>query len=131
MPDFILQGFDPRMPGAYAQYSSAMAGLAMKITASLRYEDAATIEPLAVGLGAWKSAAVPSGANVLVVGAGVIGLSVAKWARFFGAGTVGISEMVPARIDRARKAGVEVVIDAGACDSRWPNTASRQGLIPR
>jgi (R,R)-butanediol dehydrogenase/meso-butanediol dehydrogenase/diacetyl reductase len=109
---YLLQGFDPRMPGAYAEYATAMAGLAMKIPATLRYEAAATIEPLAVGVGAWKSAAVPAGASVLVVGAGIIGLAVAKWARFFGASDVGISEMVPARLERARKLGVDVVIDA-------------------
>lgn len=112
---FVLQGFDPRMPGAYAEYSTAMAGLATKIPATLDARDAATVEPLAVGLGAFRAANVPDGASVLVVGAGVIGLSVAKWARFFGASDVGISEMVPARVRRARDMGIGVVIDAAAC----------------
>jgi len=107
----IMQGFDPRMPGAYAEYSTCAAALALKIPAALNDRDAATIEPLAVGLGAWKAANAPPGAGVLVVGAGIIGLTVAKWARFFGAGDVGVSEMVPARIARARKVGVDVVID--------------------
>ncbi len=80
----VAQGFDPRMPGAYAEYATCMADLAMKIPDGLSDVDAATIEPLAVGLGAWKSANVPPGADVLIVGAGIIGLSVAKWARFFG-----------------------------------------------
>lgn len=110
---FVLQGFDPRMPGAYAEYATAMAGMAMKIPAALPDQTAATIEPLAVGLGAWRSAAVPAGASVLVVGAGIIGLAVAKWARFFGAAEVGISEMVPARLERARTLGADIVIDAG------------------
>ena len=108
----VAQGFDPRMPGAYAEYATCMAGLAMKIPEGLSDNDAATIEPLAVGLGAWKAANVPPGADVLVVGAGIIGLSVAKWARFFGAGDVGISERVPARLARARRIGAGVVIDA-------------------
>ncbi|MGH8254696.1 MAG: alcohol dehydrogenase catalytic domain-containing protein [Steroidobacteraceae bacterium] len=111
----IMQGFDPRMPGAYAEYSSCVAGLAMKIPEGLSDRDAATVEPLAVGLGAWKAANVPSGASVLIIGAGIIGLSVAKWARFFGAGDVGISEMVPARIARARSVGVEAAIDGREC----------------
>ena len=113
--NFVLQGFDPRMQGAYAEYSTAVAAMAMKIPASLDDRDAATVEPLAVGLGAWKAAAVPAGASVLVVGAGVIGLSVAKWAGFFGAGDVGISEMVPARLKRARDMGVGLAIDASSC----------------
>ena len=108
----IAQGFDLRMPGAYAEYSSCVAALAMKIPDSLSDNDAATIEPLAVGLGAWKAANVAAGASVLIVGAGIIGLAVAKWAQFFGAGDIGISEMVPARIARAKKVGAEIVIDA-------------------
>ncbi|MFZ1834500.1 MAG: zinc-binding dehydrogenase, partial [Pseudomonadales bacterium] len=56
--------------------------------------------------------ALEPGASVLVIGAGIIGLAVAKWARFFGAGDVGISEMVPARIERARRIGADIVIDA-------------------
>jgi (R,R)-butanediol dehydrogenase / meso-butanediol dehydrogenase / diacetyl reductase len=109
----IMQGFDVQMPGAYAEYATCMAGLATKIPADLRDNDAAMIEPLAVGLGAWKAANVPAGASVLIIGAGIIGLAIAKWARFFGAGDVAISELVPARIGRARKIGVDVVIDAG------------------
>ena len=108
----IAQGFDLRMPGAYAEYATCMAALAMKIDDVLSDNDAAVIEPLAVGLGAWKSANVPTGASVLIVGAGIIGLAVAKWARFFGAGDVGISERVPARIARAQQIGIDVVIDA-------------------
>ncbi|MDE3114520.1 MAG: alcohol dehydrogenase catalytic domain-containing protein [Pseudomonadota bacterium] len=110
----ILQGFDPRLPGAYAQYASCVGALSMKIPASLADRDAALIEPMAVGLGAFKAANVPAGASVLVIGAGVIGLSVAKWARFFGAGDVGISEKVPARRERAQRAGHDLVIDAAA-----------------
>lgn len=108
----VSQGFDPRMPGAYAEYAGCMAGLAMKIPDNLSDHDAATIEPLAVGLGAWKAAQVASGASVLIIGAGIIGLSIAKWAKFFGAGDVGVSEIVPARIARAQQIGAGTIIDA-------------------
>jgi len=128
--DFVLQGFDPRMPGAYAEYATATADLAMKIPATLPYRDAATIEPLAVGLGAWRSAAVPAGASVLVVGAGIIGLAVAKWARFFGASDVGISEMVPKRLERARDLGLDVVIDASRGENPVAEYQQRTGRAP-
>ena len=108
----VPQGFDLRMPGAYAEYAGCMAGLAMKIPDELSDTDAATIEPLAVGLGAWRTAQATLGAEVLVIGAGIIGLAVAKWARFFGAGSVGLSEMQPTRLARARRIGADVVIDA-------------------
>ncbi len=110
--EIVMQGFDPRMPGAYAEYASCMAALAMKIPQSVSDIEAATIEPLAVGLNAWKTANVGAGASVLVIGAGIIGLAVCKWAHFFGAADVGISEMLPARLERARSVGIELVIDA-------------------
>ena len=50
----IAQGFDARMPGAFAEYSTCMAGLAIKVADTLSDNDAATIEPLAVGLNAWE-----------------------------------------------------------------------------
>lgn len=108
---FIMQGFDKQMPGAYAEYSTCMAALATKVSDELSDHEAAMVEPLAVGLGVWKAANVATGASVLIIGAGIIGLAVAKWARFFGAGDVGISELVPARLSRARELGADVVID--------------------
>lgn len=111
---FVLQGFDLQMQGAYAQYSTCMAGMALKLPAGLSDTDAATVEPLAVGLNAWRAAQPATGASILVVGAGIIGLSIVKWAKFFGAAEVGVSEMVPARQDRARLAGADLVIDAGS-----------------
>ena len=108
----IAQGFDLRMPGAYAEYSTCMAGLAIKVSAELSDHEAATIEPMAVGFNACRTAKLEPGASVLIVGAGVIGLAVAKWAKFFGAGDIGISEMVPARLERAHTIGTDTVIDA-------------------
>ncbi|TWJ17484.1 alcohol dehydrogenase catalytic domain-containing protein [Geobacter argillaceus] len=113
----IIQGFDLRFPGGYAEYAPAFAAMAMKIPPELDVRDAAVIEPLAVGLNAYRTAQVPPGSDVVVVGAGVIGLALANWARFFGAGSVAVSEVVPARIERARKLGVDLVIDAGSCEN--------------
>lgn len=111
---FVLQGFDLQMQGAYAQYSTCMAGMAIRLPDEVSDIEAATVEPLAVGLNAWRVAQASTGASVLVVGAGIIGLSVVKWARFFGAADVGVSEMVPARRQRALQAGADLVIDAGS-----------------
>ena len=108
----IMQGFDPRMPGAYAEYSTCLAALAMKISDALTDNNAANIEPLAVGLNAWKAASATPGASILIVGAGIVGLAIAKWAKFFGAAEVVVSEMVPTRIERARSMGADIVIDA-------------------
>jgi (R,R)-butanediol dehydrogenase / meso-butanediol dehydrogenase / diacetyl reductase len=108
----IMQGFDLRMPGGYAEYSTCVAGLAIKISDAISDHDAAMVEPFAVGFNAWKTANVAPGTSVLVVGAGIIGLAIAKWAKFFGAGDIGISEVMPVRIARAKALGIDVIIDA-------------------
>jgi (R,R)-butanediol dehydrogenase/meso-butanediol dehydrogenase/diacetyl reductase len=126
----IMQGFDLQMPGAYAEYATCMAGLALKIPESLSDNDAALIEPLAVGLGAYKAANVAPGASVLIVGAGIIGLAIAKWARFFGAGDLGISEVVPARIARARKTATDLIIDAARVADPVAAYAAETGRRP-
>ena len=110
----VRQGFDLEMPGAYAEFSTCLAALATKIDPGLKDVEAALIEPLAVGLGAWRTAMVTPGSSVLIIGAGIIGLAIATWAEFFGAGDIGVSELVPARIERARRLGLGFVIDAAA-----------------
>ena len=110
----VRQGFDLEMPGAYAEFSTCLAALATKIGPGLKDVEAALIEPLAVGLGAWRTAMVTPGSSVLIIGAGIIGLAIATWAEFFGAGDIGVSELVPARIERARRLGLGFVIDAAA-----------------
>jgi 2-desacetyl-2-hydroxyethyl bacteriochlorophyllide A dehydrogenase len=116
----IMQGFDLRMPGAYAEYAICRAAFAMKVPDSLSNEHAAMVEPMAVALGAWKFAQVQPGASVLIIGAGIIGLAIARWARFFGAGDVGVSELVPARLERARRMRADIVIDA----SQYPDSVA-------
>ncbi len=127
----IAQGFDARMPGAFAEFSTCMAGLAVKISNVISDEEAATIEPMAVGLNAWRTAAVEAGGSVLIIGAGVIGLAVAKWAQFFGAGDIGISEMVPARLARADSMGFDLVIDASQHADPVAEFERRTGRKPK
>jgi (R,R)-butanediol dehydrogenase/meso-butanediol dehydrogenase/diacetyl reductase len=128
--DFLMQGFDPRMTGAYAEYTLCSAALAFHIPDSLNARAAAAIEPMAVGLSAWKTAQVADGAHVLVIGAGIIGLAVAKWARFFGAGGVALSERVPARLERALSVGVDEVIDASEYADPVAEYRRRTGHTP-
>jgi len=113
----IIQGYDLRYQGAYAEYAPSFASLAIKIPAALDFHDAAVIEPLSVGFVAYRAAMLAPGADVLIIGAGVIGLAIACWARFFGAGSVAVSEVVPARIERAQKLGIDIVIDAAKCEN--------------
>ena len=102
---------DDSAPGAYAEYVIVPADTTLKISDALSWVDAACIEPFAVGLHTVRVAKIEPGENILIVGAGPIGLTVACWARFCGAENVVVSERVPKRMELARKMGADVVLD--------------------
>jgi (R,R)-butanediol dehydrogenase/meso-butanediol dehydrogenase/diacetyl reductase len=99
--------------GAYAEYVITQAATSTRIPQAIDYPQAALVEPLAVGLAAFRDCQLPLGGNVLIIGAGIIGVTVLKWARFFGAENVVISDLDEARLARAELAGATSVIDAG------------------
>jgi (R,R)-butanediol dehydrogenase/meso-butanediol dehydrogenase/diacetyl reductase len=74
--------------------------------------DTAVVEPLTVSLNEWRKVAPQAGSDVLILGGGPICLAMVKWTKFFGAGSGVLSEMVPARIERGREAGADVVLNA-------------------
>lgn len=121
-PKFIIQGYDPQVPGGYAEYTTCLADLSLRVPGGLSSTDAAAVEPLSVGLAGWKAANVVPGGSILVMGAGVIGMTVLQWARFFGAIDAGgnvssrASSIPPVRLERAKLNGATVVID-GTKDS--------------
>ena len=98
--------------GAYAEYVVSQAAGSTRIPADMEYPQAALVEPLTVGLAAFRDCQLPLGGNVLVIGAGIIGITVIKWARFFGAEHVGISDLDATRLERATDAGATVAVDA-------------------
>ena len=98
--------------GAYAEQVLVSEQLSVRVPETLDLTQAALVEPMTVGLQALRDAQLPLGGNVLVIGAGVIGLAVAKWARFFGAADIVVSDLDAERLDRARANGATAVIDA-------------------
>ena len=101
----------PDAPGAYAEYICVPANSSIKMAESLSWTDAACIEPFAVGLYTIRRANIRPSENVLILGAGPIGLTATLWAKFCGAGKVVVSEPVPHRMELASKMGADVVLD--------------------
>jgi len=88
------------------------------LPASLSWDEAALVEPLAVGLHGVRRAKLDAGANVLIVGAGPVGLAVAVWAKALGARKI----VVTARSNR----GAGMALALGATDFIEPDKDVRR-----
>lgn len=106
-----LVGID--RPGGAAEQVAVPARAITPLPDGLDLRTAALVEPTSVCVRAVRRSGQRLGARVHVVGAGPIGLLVARCARASGAASVTISEPAPARAESARRAGFEVV-PAGA-----------------
>ena len=99
--------------GAYAEYVRVGYDLVVPVPDGLDPLKAALIEPLAVGLHSVKMAGEIREQNVLIIGAGPIGLACAIWCQFLGARSIVLSEMAPKRIEMARKLGFDQFVAPG------------------
>jgi 2-desacetyl-2-hydroxyethyl bacteriochlorophyllide A dehydrogenase len=96
--------------GAYAEFVKVSSFESLKLPQSVSFREGALVEPLAVGLHAVKKANMEVGSDVLILGAGPIGLAVTMWARFMGARNVVVSERAPDRIKMAEKFGATAIV---------------------
>jgi threonine dehydrogenase-like Zn-dependent dehydrogenase len=122
--DLKAIGLDSPFDGAYAEYVRVQAAFAVKIPEHMDDEVAVLYEPLSTALGAFRRGNVEVGDNILIIGGGAIGLSLALLARNFGVNFVGLSEMQPERIKRAGECGANVVINGA--EEKDPVAAFKQ-----
>jgi 2-desacetyl-2-hydroxyethyl bacteriochlorophyllide A dehydrogenase len=94
--------------GGYAQFASVGAKFNVKLPSSVSFADMALVEPLAVSLHAVSVADIKPAARVMVLGAGMIGLGMAHFARTFGADRI----VVVARSERAKSLALTMGADA-------------------
>jgi L-iditol 2-dehydrogenase len=94
-----------RCDGAFAEYVVAPAWNLLPIPDGVSMESAAMTEPAAVALHAVEQGGVQQGEDVLVVGAGPIGLMVAQWARIRGAAHVALVDIDAAKVSFAQSLG--------------------------
>jgi 2-desacetyl-2-hydroxyethyl bacteriochlorophyllide A dehydrogenase len=92
--------------GAAQEYFIIPEDRAVVIPDKLSYEQAAMIEPIAVGAHATKRAGDLTGKNVVVTGAGTIGNLVAQFAVARGAKKVMITDLVDHKLEIARECGI-------------------------
>jgi len=103
---FRLLGIDA--DGAMAAYVKAPEHRLFRIPEGMSFEDAAFVEPLAVGVHMVRQSGIGNGQVALVTGGGPIGLIAACVAKLKGA-TVYISEINPFRIRMAEQLGFRTI----------------------
>ncbi len=106
-----MQGVGVNRPGAFAEYIVVPMTNVWKHTQPVPLEIAAIFDPFGNAVHTALSFPV-LGEDVLVTGAGPIGIMGAVVAKFAGARHVVITDVNPYRIELARKVGVPVAVDA-------------------
>ncbi|NLV17537.1 MAG: alcohol dehydrogenase catalytic domain-containing protein [Syntrophomonadaceae bacterium] len=100
-------------PGAFAEYVAVSPVVVHKLPDNLSMDEGAMVEPSSVALHSVRLGHVAPGDKVLIVGAGIIGLLCAAWARICGASYIALSELNPVRREKALAYGdVDEVFDA-------------------
>ncbi len=103
-------------PGGFSQFlkvsgRSVRTGL-LKLPDSISYQTATFIEPLATVVRACRTMALAPADSVLIYGAGLAGILFVKLAKALGAGTVTVADINTYRLEMARKAGADYVVQA-------------------
>jgi L-iditol 2-dehydrogenase len=96
-----------RRDGAFAEFVTVPQRILHRLPEGLSFEEAAFAEPVGVALHAVHRAGNVSGATVLVVGAGLIGLLVIQALKHAGAGKVIAVDLDEGRLKLARELGAD------------------------
>jgi (R,R)-butanediol dehydrogenase / meso-butanediol dehydrogenase / diacetyl reductase len=100
--------------GGFAEFAAIPARHAFALPAELPTVFSALVEPFAVGLHGVHSAEIDTGDQVLIVGAGGVGLTTLMWAVEKGAVRVTVAEPDPRRRDTAAALGATDVLGSVA-----------------
>lgn len=109
-------GCPGQVEGCLAEYLVLPERNCFPIPDTMTLDEAATIEPLSIGIYALSLAALPPGATLGILGAGPIGLSVLLPAKAQGAGRISMTDKIDARLHAASRAGADWVGNPGTED---------------
>lgn len=102
----------PPYDGMLRDYAAIPAHLAHRLPNNVSTMEGALIEPLAVGLSAASRGGVSLGQNVVILGAGCIGLLTMMACRARGAAKVILCDLFSSRLEKAVELGADAVINA-------------------
>jgi len=106
----------PPYHGCLMNYIAFPANMAFKLPDSISTKEGALIEPLAVGMHAANQGNVKLGDSVVILGAGTIGLVTLLACKANGASDITVVDVIPKRLEFAKKLGATTVINAKESD---------------
>ena len=98
-----------RRNGAFAEYIAIPQHILYSIPANVTFEQAAMVEAVAVALHSVNVSGIRTGDKCVVIGAGMIGLSIIKLLRISGASTIIAVDIDPLKLEQAKNAGADKV----------------------
>ncbi|HET7026624.1 MAG TPA: galactitol-1-phosphate 5-dehydrogenase [Candidatus Limnocylindrales bacterium] len=107
------RGLGMQIDGAYADAVVVPEAMVLPIPDAMSYEQAATIEPLAVALHAVNVTPLEAGSSVVIIGAGAIGLLCLLAVRLRESGPIVMTDRSTHRLALANRLGADVAIAAG------------------
>ena len=117
-----------RCDGAFAEYVRVPAWNLVLLPMEVTLEEAAMVEPAAVAAHALRRGQIDLGDQVLIFGAGPIGLLVAAWAKIWGAAKILIVDIDVEKLRFARKLGYDHLYDASQPDvAEWVKRKTVRG----
>jgi len=102
--------------GAMAEYFVKAWNVVEPVPENVSSEEACLAEPLATGIGSVTAADLALGKSAVIIGAGKIGLGAMLCARANGVAPIIVVDVVKSRLDKARKMGADVVLNAREVD---------------
>ena len=115
-PDVIFFATPP-VDGVFQEYVAHEEGLCFKIPDNMDTEEAALIEPLAVGLHAANQGNAHLGQVAVVTGSGCIGLMSLLSLKAKGVNKVIVVDVIDKRLEQAKKLGADYVINCKEVDA--------------
>jgi len=104
----------PPYDGALREYIAWPAELCVPVPESMSFAEIAMLEPLAIGVYGVEMVEPVQGRSVGILGAGAIGLSLLQAAKAAGCGKTAVTDLIPERLELARKLGADEAFDANA-----------------
>ncbi|MBQ6322902.1 MAG: alcohol dehydrogenase catalytic domain-containing protein, partial [Lachnospiraceae bacterium] len=107
--------------GGFAEYLVIDRKNAVWLDPGTTYHEAMMFEPATVGCHAMRRAAFRGGSVTAIIGCGTVGIFAVQWARAFGARKVVAFDVVPERLELAKRMGADAVVNSA--DPDWLDQA--------